>query len=345
MQRGDILGHEFMGEVVEVGPGARDAHSVGDRVVVSPMIACGSCFFCKERLYSMCDNGNPDAALPEAVWGFSPCGIFGYSHLTGGYPGSHAEYVRVPFADTTAVKVPDGIADSQALFCSDALATGYFAADLCDLRGGEVVAVWGAGAVGLSAIASARLMGAERVVAIERLPERLRAARERAGATDALDFTRVDVVEALKELSGGRGPDACIDAVGMEATAPGLQGAYDRVKQATRLESERPYVLREAIHACRKGGTFAMIGVYGGFVDKFPIGALMNKGIQLRTGQVHAQRYIPRLLEHIERGELDPSYYATHELRLEDAQDAYQAFKKKRDGCIRVVFRPHGGTP
>jgi threonine dehydrogenase-like Zn-dependent dehydrogenase len=339
MQRGDILGHEFMGEVVEVGTGAASSLATGDRVVVSPMISCGNCYFCRHELYSMCDNGNPDADLPEAVWGYSPCGIFGYSHLTGGYAGSHAEYVRVPYADTGAVKVPEGIPDTQALFCSDALATGYFGAELCDLVGGEVVAVWGAGAVGLSAISSCALRGA-RVVAIDRIPERLRLAVERAGASDTLDFTNVDVVEALKELTGGRGPDACVDAVGMEAHAPGVQGAYDRVKQAVRMESDRPYVLREAIQACRKGGTIAMLGVYGGFVDKFPIGALMNKGLQLRTGQVHAQRYIRRLLEHIERGELDPSYYATHAMDLADAQEAYQTFKQKRDDCVRVVFQP-----
>jgi threonine dehydrogenase-like Zn-dependent dehydrogenase len=339
MQRGDILGHEFMGEVVEVGTGAASSLATGDRVVVSPMISCGNCYFCRHELYSMCDNGNPDAALPEAVWGYSPCGIFGYSHLTGGYAGSHAEYVRVPYADTGAVKVPEGIPDTQALFCSDALATGYFGAELCDLVGGEVVAVWGAGAVGLSAISSCALRGA-RVVAIDRIPERLRLAVERAGASDTLDFTKVDVVEALKELTGGRGPDACVDAVGMEAHAQGVQGAYDRLKQAVRMESDRPYVLREAIQACRKGGTIAMLGVYGGFVDKFPIGALMNKGLQLRTGQVHAQRYIRRLLEHIERGELDPSYYATHAMDLADAQEAYQTFKQKRDDCVRVVFQP-----
>jgi len=343
MQRGDILGHEFMGEVVEVGPGAADSLATGDRVVVSPMIACGSCFFCRQELYSMCDNGNPDAALPEAVWGHSPCGIFGYSHLTGGYAGSHAEYVRVPYADTGAVKVPDAIPDTQALFCSDALATGYFGAELCDLRGGEVVAVWGAGAVGLSAISSCALKDA-RVIAIDRIPQRLSLAAERAGATDTLDFTKVDVVEALKELTGGRGPDACIDAVGMEAHAPGIQGSYDRVKQAARMESDRPYVLREAIQACRKGGTLAMLGVYGGFVDKFPVGALMNKGLQLRTGQVHAQRYIRRLLDHIEAGELEPSYYATHEMELDAAQDAYQLFKQKGDDCLRVVFRPAGAS-
>jgi threonine dehydrogenase-like Zn-dependent dehydrogenase len=343
MQRGDILGHEFMGEVVDVGPGAAESLSPGDRVVVSPMISCGSCFFCRRELYSMCDNGNPDAALTEAVWGHSPCGIFGYSHLTGGYAGSHAEYIRVPYADTGAVKVPDDVADMQALFCADALATGYFGAELCDLRGGEVVAVWGCGAVGLSAIGSCVIKGA-RVIAIDRLPERLALATDRAGAAETLDFTKVDVVEALKEMTGGRGPDACIDAVGMEAHAPGLQGAYDRVKQAVRLETERPYVLREAIQACRKGGTIAMLGVYGGFADKFPLGALMNKGLQLRTGQVHAQRFIPKLLEHVQRGELDPSYFATHTMGLSDAQEAYQTFKKKRDDCVRVVFRPDGAA-
>ena len=341
MQRGDILGHEFMGEVVDVGPTARKTLSPGDRVVVSPMISCGACFFCREGLYSMCDNSNPDAALPEALWGHAPCGIFGYSHLTGGYAGSHAEYIRVPFADTGAVKVPDGVSDTQALFCSDALATGYFGADLCDLQGGEVVAVWGTGAVGLSAISSCMLKGAARVIAIDRLADRLALASDRAGATEILDFTNVDVVEALKELTGGRGPDACIDAVGMEAHAPGLQGAYDRLKQATRQQSERPYVLREAIQACRKGGTLVMLGAYGGFVDKFPVGALMNKGLQLRTGQVHAQRYIRGLLGHIQRGELDPSYYATHEMRLDQAQEAYQAFKNKGGNCLRVVFRPN----
>jgi threonine dehydrogenase-like Zn-dependent dehydrogenase len=341
MQRGDILGHEFMGEVVDVGQAAAQKLAVGDRVVVSPMIACGACFFCKHELYSMCDNGNPDASLPEAVWGQSPCGIFGYSHLTGGFAGSHAQYIRVPFADVGAVKVPEGLTDMQALFCSDALATGYFGADLAALKGGEVVAVWGAGAVGLSAMLSASLLGAERVIAIDRIASRLALAREHAAA-HTIDFSTTDVVEELKELTGGRGPDVCIDAVGMEAQAPGIQGAYDRVRQAARLESDKPYVLREAIQACRKGGTVVMLGVYGGFIDKFPIGALMNKGLQLRTGQVHAQRYIGRLFEHIERGQLDPSFFATHHMPLDKAQDAYQTFKKKDDDCLRVVFRPHG---
>jgi threonine dehydrogenase-like Zn-dependent dehydrogenase len=340
MQRGDVLGHEFIGEVVELGDGAKGSLAPGDRVCVSPMISCGSCYFCREQLYSLCDNGNPDAAIPEAVWGHSPCGIFGYSHMTGGYAGSHAEYIRVPFADIGAKKIPEGVEDTKALFCSDAFATGYFAADLASLTGGEAVAVWGAGAVGLFAAASARLQGAERVISIDRFPERLRLAREHGGATDTIDNSSTDVVERLKEMTGGRGPDVCIDAVGMEAHSGGIQGAYDRTKQALRLESERPYVMREAIMACRKGGTISMAGVYGAFVDKFPLGALMNKGLQLRTGQVHAQRYIPRLLEHVERGDIDPSFVATHEMGLAQAQEAYQAFKKKRDGCVRVVFRP-----
>ncbi|HEX5982774.1 MAG TPA: zinc-dependent alcohol dehydrogenase [Solirubrobacterales bacterium] len=340
MQRGDVLGHEFIGEVVEVGPGARDSLAVGDRVCVSPMISCGACFFCKQDLYSLCDNGNPDAAIPEALWGQSPCGIFGYSHMTGGYAGSHAEYIRVPFADVGAKKVPEGIEDTKALFCSDAFATGYFAADLAGVKGGDVVAVWGAGAVGLFAMASARLMGAERVIAIDRFSDRLRLAREKAGATDTIDYEAVDVVEHLKEMTGGRGPDVCVDAVGMEAHHGGAQGAYDRTKQALRLESERPYVIREAIMACRKGGTISMAGVYGAFVDKFPLGALMNKALQLRTGQVHAQSYIPRLLEHVERGDVDPSFVATHEMSLDQAQQAYRTFKQKDDGCVRVVFRP-----
>jgi threonine dehydrogenase-like Zn-dependent dehydrogenase len=342
MQRGDVLGHEFIGEVVELGPGARDALSVGDRVCVSPMISCGSCYFCRQDLYSLCDNGNPDAEIPEALWGHSPCGIFGYSHMTGGYAGSQAEFIRVPFADVGAKKIPEGVEDTKALFCSDAFATGYFAADIGDVKGGDVVAVWGAGAVGLFAMASARLLGAERVIAIDRFSDRLCLAREKGGATDTIDYKGADVVEHLKEMTGGRGPDVCIDAVGMEAHHGGFQGAYDRTKQALRLESERPYVMREAIMACRKGGTISMAGVYGAFVDKFPLGALMNKGLQLRTGQVHAQHYIPRLLEHVERGDVDPSFVATHEMSLDQAQAAYQTFKQKNDECVRVVFRPGG---
>ena len=340
MQRGDILGHEFIGEIVELGSRAAQTHRVGDRVVVSPMVSCGACFFCEQDLYSMCDNGNPDAALAETLWGYSPCGIFGYSHLTGGYPGSHAEYIRVPYADTGAVKVPDGVSDTSALFTSDALATGYFGADLCDLEGGEVVAIWGAGAVGLSAIASARLMGAERVIAIDRIPARLHVAAQKAGATDVLDYSKVDVVEALKEITGGRGPDACIEAVGMEAHSGGRQAVYDRVKQATRLESDRPYALREAIQACRKGGMLSLLGVFGGFVDKFPIGALMNKGLTVKTGQTHVHKYVPRLLDYVREGKIDPTFVVTHRMPLSQAPQAYHLFREKKDGCIKVVLDP-----
>src|SRR5918912_2736230 len=330
LQPGDIIGHEFMGEIVEVGPAVHNLRA-GDRVVVPSFISCGRCFYCQRQLWSLCDNSNPNAWMSEGILGYAMGGVFGYTHLGGGYAGSMAEYVRVPFADVGPLKVPgDGLRDEQLLFISDAFPTGYMGAEFCDIQPGDSIAVWGAGAVGLFAMQSARLMGAEQVIAIDRFPNRLRLAQAHFGATAVINYAeQPDVVEALKELTGGRGPDACIDAVGMEADSPGIQGAYDRVKQAARLESERPYVLREAVQACRKGGTFAMIGVYGGFLDKFPIGALMNKGIQLRTGQVHAQRYIPRLFEHIERGQLDPSFFATHEMGLEQAQQAYQTFKTK----------------
>jgi threonine dehydrogenase-like Zn-dependent dehydrogenase len=339
MERGDVLGHEFVGEVVAMGSEAARSFSEGDRVCVSPMIACGNCYFCGEGLYSLCDNGNPDAALPEKLWGHSPCGIFGYSHMLGGYAGSQAEYIRVPFADVGAARIPDGIPDDKALFCSDAFATGYFAADIAGVKPGDVVAVWGAGAVGLFAAISARLLGAERVISIDRFANRLALASARAEA-ETIDYSGTDVIEELKQMTGGRGPDVCIDAVGMEAHKEGPEGIYDRAKQALKLETERPYVMREAIMACRKGGTISMAGVYGALVDKFPLGALMNKGLQLRTGQVHAQGYIPRLLGYVEQGEVDPSFVATHTLGLDDAQDAYQAFKHKTDDCVRVLFRP-----
>ena len=337
MQRGDILGHEFMGVIEEVAPEVGGL-APGDRVVVPPFIACAACFFCERELYSLCDNTNPNAAMAEGFWGQATGGIYGYSHLTGGYAGSHAEYVRVPMADVGPRKVPDGVTDDRALFTSDAFATGYFGADICDLQPGDTVAVWGCGAVGLFAVASAYLLGAERVIAIDRLPERLELAR--AYGADVLDYTRTDVVEELKQMTAGRGPDACIDAVGMEAHKPGLEGAYDRAKQATRMESDRPYVLREAILACRKGGVVAIIGVYGGLIDKIPMGAAMNKGLTFRMGQQPTQRYLDRLLEHVERGRVDTSLVATHHLPLDDAPRAYEMFKHKHDGCVRVVFTP-----
>lgn len=338
MKKGDILGHEFIGEVVDVGPDVSKLEK-GDRVVVCSIVGCGHCYYCEHGLWSLCDNSNPVHAVLDKAYGDTTAAIFGYSHAFGGVAGSHAEYVRVPFADQGAFKVPDGVPDERALFVSDALPTGYMGADMCGIRPGDVVAVWGAGGVGLMAILSAYLLGAERVIAIDRIPERLRLARER-GRAEVLNYDEVDVHEALRDMTGGRGPDACIDAVGMEAHGSGLEYAYDRAKQAVRLETDRPFALRQAIMACRKGGTVSIVGAYGGFIDKFPLGAAMNKGLVFRMGQQHGQRYMPRLLEHIERGEIDPSFLATHRMRLEDGPRGYQIFKKKQDGCVRVVFTP-----
>jgi threonine dehydrogenase-like Zn-dependent dehydrogenase len=340
MKKGDIIGHEFMGEVVETGPEVRKVKR-GDRVVVTSVIGCGQCWFCDNQLWSLCDNTNPNAGIPERLWGQTVAGIFGYSHMLGGYAGSHAEYVRVPFADNGCFKIPDGVTDEQALFVSDAFPTGYMAADLCELKGGEVVAIWGCGGVGQMAIRSAYLLGASRVIAIDRFPDRLRMAQDR-GTAEVLNYEDVDIQEALKEMTGGRGPDACIDCVGMEAHESGPEYWYDKAKQAVRLETDRPIVLRQAIHACRKGGTVSIVGVYGGFVDKFPIGAAMNKALTFRMGQQHGQRYAERLLNIIREGKIDPSYLATHRVPLEDAPLAYQMFKTKQDGMMRAVFTTNG---
>ena len=337
MFRGDILGHEFMGEVVEVGPGITNLR-VGDRVVVPFPIACGSCFFCERDLFSLCENSNPNAPLAEKMWGHSPAGIFGYSHLLGGYAGGQAEYVRVPFADVGPLKVPPTLADEQVLFLSDVLPTGYMAAENCSIHPGDTIAVWGCGPVGLFAIASAMLLGAGRVIAIDRFPERLRKA-ESIGA-EPLDYESTDVQDALRAMTGGRGPDACIDAVGMEAHLHGFVGAYDRVKQAMKLSTERPGVLRQAIQACRKGGTVSVPGVYGGFVDKLPFGAIVNKAITIKSGQTHVQRYMRPLLERIERGELDPSFIVSHRLSLDEAPLGYELFKNKEQECTKVVLKP-----
>jgi threonine dehydrogenase-like Zn-dependent dehydrogenase len=334
--KGDILGHEFMGEIVEVGSKVKNLKP-GDRVIVPSVISCGDCFYCKKGQFSLCDNSNPKPAMAEKLWGHATCGIFGYSHMMGGYAGSHAEYIRVPFADVGPRKVPQGLSDEQALFISDAFPTGFMGADLCNIQHGDTVAVWGCGAVGLFAMKSAWLLGAGRVIAIDRLPERLAMARNHCQA-EVLDYTKVNVVEALKELTGGQGPDACIDAVGMEAHEVGYEGVYDRVKQAVRLETERPYVLREAIQACRKGGIVSIMGVYGAVLDKFPMGAAMNKGLTLRMGQMHAQRYLDRLIGHAERGEVDPSFVVSHRMALDEAPKAYDMFKKKKDQCLRVVL-------
>jgi threonine dehydrogenase-like Zn-dependent dehydrogenase len=337
MEKGDVLGHEFMGEVVEVGPEVKRL-SVGDRVVVPFPIACGHCAMCHEQLFSLCENSNPNAAMAETLWGHSPAGLFGYSHMLGGYAGGQAEYVRVPFADVGPLKVPAQLTDDQVLFLSDIFPTGYMGAELCNIKRGHVVAVWGAGPVGQFAIASAKLLGAERVIAIDRLPYRLLLAREKAGATDLINYEEQDVQEALRDLTGGRGPDACIDAVGIESHGHGVMYAYDRAKQALMLESDRPLALRQAITACRNGGVVSVIGVYGGFIDKFPMGALMNRSLTLRGGQCHVQRYMPALLERIERGEIDPSFVITHRMPLTEAPDAYDMFLKKRDNCEKVVL-------
>ena len=338
LERGDVLGHEFMGEVVDVGRSVRTL-KVGDKVVVPFPIACGECSACQRDLFAACENSNPNAWMAEKLWGHSPAGIFGYSHLLGGFAGGQAEYVRVPFADIGPLKVPNGMSDDQALFLSDILPTGYMGAEMCDIKRGDVVAVWGAGPVGQFAMASAYLLGAERVIAIDRFDYRLRMAKDKARAWETIDYEREDVLERLRELTGGRGPDACIDAVGMEAHGHPAMYAYDRAKQALMLENDRPLALREAITACRNGGTVSVIGVYSGFIDKFPMGSLMNRGITLRTGQCHVHRYMRPLLERIENGEIDPTFVITHRMSLEDAPKGYAMFGKKQDHCEKVVLK------
>jgi threonine dehydrogenase-like Zn-dependent dehydrogenase len=338
MESGDILGHEFMGEVVEVGPGVRNLQK-GDRVVVPFPIACGGCFSCEAKMYSLCENSNPNAWMAEKLWGHSPSGIFGYSHLTGGYAGGQAEYARVPFADVGPLKVPERLTDDQVLFLSDIFPTGYMGAEMCDIKPGATIAVWGCGPVGQFAIASAYLLGAERVIAIDRFPYRLRMAREKARA-ETLNYEEVDIYEALKEMTGGRGPDACIDAVGLEAHGSKLVYAYDRAKQAMMLETDRPIALRQAIMSCRNGGTVSVIGVYGGFIDKFPMGSVMNRSLTIKAGQCHVHRYLKPLLEHIEAGRIDPSFVITHHLPLEQAPDGFATFNDKEDECVKVVLKP-----
>jgi threonine dehydrogenase-like Zn-dependent dehydrogenase len=338
MRKGDVLGHEFMGEVVELGRGV-DNLKVGDRVVVPFPIACGNCAACEAEAWATCENSNPNARLAEMMWGHSACGIFGYSHLTGGYAGGQAEYARVPFADVGPLKIENGFTDEQLLFLTDVFPTGYMGAEMCDISGGEVIAVWGAGPVGLFAAASARMLGAERVVVIDRFEYRLRLAREHAGA-ETLNYEDVDVREALDELTGGRGPDACIDAVGMEAHHSGPLYAYDRVKQATRQQTDRGFALRQAIMSCRPGGIVSVVGVYGGLMDKFPAGAVVNKSLTIRAGQCHVHRYLRPLLERIENGEIDPTFIVTHRLPLEQAPMGYEIFKKKQDDCVKVVLSP-----
>lgn len=336
---GDILGHEIVGEVVETGSEVKK-HKVGDRVVVASPIACGQCWFCRNQQFSLCDNSNPNGGLIEKNYGFAPAGIFGYSHLFGGYAGAQAQYVRVPFADVGGFAVPEGMTDEQALMCSDVFPTGFMAADLCEIRGGDTVAVWGCGPIGQLSIRSAYLLGAERVIAIDNIPERLAMAQQQSGAIP-LHQDEVDVPEALRELTGGRGPDGCIDAVGMEAHGTNmLSDAYDRTKQALGMESDRGDVVRQMITCCRKGGTLSIIGAYAMFMDKFPLGAAFNKALRLHMGQQHGQKYIPRLFDYWRTGQVDPAFVVTHRLPLDEAPRAYETFKHKRDHCVKVVLQP-----
>src|SRR5687768_11172348 len=335
MEKGDIIGHEFMGEVVELGPDVGKL-KVGDRVVVPFPIACGNCWSCQQELYSLCENSNPNAWMAEQLLGHSPSGIFGYSHMLGGFAGGQAEYARVPFADVGTIKVPDGLSDDQVLFLSDIFPTGYMGAEMCKIKPGDTIAVWGCGPVGQFAIRSAFLLGAERVIAIDRFPDRLRMARD--GRAETINYEEADVFNTLMDMTGGRGPDACIDAVGMEAHGPGILGAYDRVKQAMMLETDRAYALRQAIMACRNGGTVSVIGVYGGFIDKFPFGSIMNRSLTIRTGQAHVQRYMRPLLERIQNGDIDPSFVITHRMSLNEAPQGYETFMNKEDDCIKIVL-------
>ncbi|MFC0534186.1 zinc-dependent alcohol dehydrogenase [Phytohabitans kaempferiae] len=338
MRAGDVLGHEFMGEVVETGMDVRN-HTIGDRVVVSSFIACGRCWYCANDLYSSCDNGNTNPAITETLWGQAPGGCYGYSHALGGFKGSHAEYIRVPFADVGAFRVPDGVSDERALFASDAAPTGWMGADLGGVKPGDVVAVWGAGAVGQLAARASMLLGAERVIVIDRFDYRLRMTERYIGA-ETINYTRTGVEAELRERTGGRGPDVCIEAVGMEGHSTGPEYLYDQVKQQLRLQQDRPPAVREAVLACRKGGTVFVLGVFAGMVDKFPLGALMNKGLTLRGAQVHGPRYIPMLLERMERDELVTEHLATHAMSLDDGADGYRLFKEKQDDCVRSVFMP-----
>jgi threonine dehydrogenase-like Zn-dependent dehydrogenase len=338
MQKGDILGHEPMGEVVEVGSDV-ETLEIGDRVVVPFTISCGACWFCEEELYSLCDNSNPNAELARSMMGHSPAGLYGYSHMMGGYAGSQAEYLRVPYADVGPITIESDLPDEQVLLLSDVFPTGYMAAENADIEADDTVAVWGCGAVGQFAIQSARMLGAERVIAIDRFDERLDMAREH-GDAETINYEETDVYDRLMEMTGGRGPDRCIDAVGTDAHGTGVVAASDRVKQRLKLEDDRPYVLREAIKCCRKGGTLSVPGAYVGRVDNLPFGAVMNKGLTIETGQTHVQRYLEPLLNRIEAGDVDPSFVVTHEAPLEDGPEMYRTFNDKADGCVKTILRP-----
>ena len=338
MKPGDIIGHEFMGEVVEVGKGVGNLRR-GDRVVVPFNIACGSCFFCNRDLYSLCDNSNPTPSVAELMYGYSGGGLFGYSHMLGGYAGGQAEFVRVPFADVGPLKVPEHLTDDQVLFLSDIFPTGYMAAENCDIQPGDTVAVWGCGPVGLFTIKSAFLLGAERVIGIDDVEGRLKKAREVCGA-ETVNFADVDILKWLDDATAGRGPDACIDAVGLEAHGTSIGAIYDRVKAATYLATDRPTALRQAILACRKGGVVSIPGVYGGVLDKFPMGAAFGKGLTFKMGQTHVHKYLKPLLDRVAKGEIDPSFVITHRYALSDAAEAYRLFSTEKDECVKVVLKP-----
>jgi threonine dehydrogenase-like Zn-dependent dehydrogenase len=338
MEPGDILGHEFMGEVMEVGPNVKRLRA-GDRVVVPFTIACGKCYYCENQLWSLCDNSNPNAWMAEKLYGFSPSGLFGYSHMLGGFAGGQAQYARVPFADVGPIKIPDGMRDDQVLFLSDIFPTGYMAAEVCNIKPGDVIAIWGCGPVGQFAIRSAYMLGADRVIAIDCVPERIAMARQ-AKAEVIRDDATDDVVEVLKQMTGGRGPDACIDCVGLEAHGHDFISFVDTAKQRMKLSFDRPKVLRQAIQACGKGGTVSIPGVYGGMLDKVPFGAAFNKGLTFRMGQTHMQRYMQPLLDRVQKGEIDPSFVITHRLTLDEAPGAYKTFRDKQDHCIKVVLDP-----
>jgi len=340
MEDGDIVGHEPMGEVVEVGKAVKNL-KVGDRVVVPFTISCGECFFCRKGLFSSCDRTNPNKKLAEKEMGHAPAGLFGYSHMMGGYSGGQAQYLRVPYADVGPLKIPDGLRDEQVLFLSDIYPTGYMGAENCGIEKGDTVAVWGCGPVGQFAIKSAWMLGAGRVVAIDRVPERLKMAQD-FGKAETINFENTSVFNHLNDMTEGRGPDRCIDAVGTEAHVGGsLDSWIDRFKQVAYVGTDRPHVLRETIMCCRKGGTVSIPGVYIGVLDKIPFGAAMNKGLTFKTGQTHMQRYMKPLLEKIEKGEIDPSGVITHTVKLEDAPKMYETFRDKKDGCIKVVLKPN----
>jgi threonine dehydrogenase-like Zn-dependent dehydrogenase len=340
MEQGDIMGHEFMGEVVETGSGvSKEKLKTGDRVVVPFTIACGHCFFCERQLWSSCENSNPNYWLAEKMMGSSPSGLFGYTHMMGGYAGGQAQYARVPFADVGPLKIPDGIPDDKVVFLSDIFPTGYFGALNCDIQPGDTVAIWGCGPVGQFAIRSAFMLGAERVIAIDRFGYRLQMAQD--GGAETINYQEVnDVVETLKDMTANVGPDSCMDAVGMEAHDDNLMYVVDRAKQAIKLETDRPTVLRQCIQACRKGGTISVPGVYSGFADTVPMGAFMNKGLSMKTGQTHMMRFMQPLLERIEKGEIDPSFVISHKVPIDLAPQMYKTFRDKEDNCTKVVLDP-----